>query len=87
MHCPGLNGISQYLIQGTKMGSRVCAGGYGLRECLPGQRGAGGGGRGGGWGGCRAVSYVRCTWTHIFEDKLTVGHARQHSEHFLRSCL
>ena len=68
--CLGMNGISQYLIQGTKMCVRGCAGSYGLRESLPGQ-----------WGGCgsKAVSYAHCTWTHIFEAKLTFGHARQHS--------
>ena len=48
-------------------GSGSC---YVLRECLPGH-----------WGGCgsKAVSYVCRTWTHIFEGRLTSGHARQHS--------
>lgn len=66
----GMNGTLQYLIQETKMGLRGCGSCYGLRECLPGQ-----------WGGCgsKAVSYARRTWTHIFEARLTVGHARQHS--------
>lgn len=60
-----MNGTLQYLIQETKMGLRGCGSCYGLRECLPGS-------------GAGVAARLQGN-THIFEAKLMVGHARQHS--------